>query len=411
MMLFMKRGGSGRRLGRMLAVLALGAGLAGCSGVQNIDEHRNKAESRWWTLRGAMVLDQAEQHFENGDLAQAEAALNEAGRIDPDNPGVLTLAGRIAIERGELERAALTLRTAIEAAPAAAAPRYYLGIIEQRWQRPQAARDRYAEAAERQPDNAEYVLALAEAEVALGAPEKAVMILSERLDYFAQPAELHHALAQVLLLMDERSGAIEHLREAATLDPARKSYQAELGIQLLASGKPQEAIDTLSPLLNDPVQQERRDLQRALAHANRESGRWAEARRLYRELSRQPEPSAEDLLHLAAVSWHLRDYAGAETAAGLAHDLSPMEPEAMIWLGLTARQRGDHGRALAWFRSATETHPSSVEAWALYGVALEQVGQRREARSAYERAESLDPGNERVRALLSRGSFGSTPSS
>ncbi|MEQ9455317.1 MAG: tetratricopeptide repeat protein [Phycisphaeraceae bacterium] len=382
-----------------MCLLFLAGVLGGCSGVPGIAEHREGAESRWWTLRGSMVLEQAEQHFDNGDLGQAEAALNEAARIDPDNAEVLTLAGRIAIERGELERAALTLRTAIEAVPEAAAPRYYLGIIEQRWQRPQAARERYSEAVERAPDNPEYVLALAESEVALGRDDKAAEILTERLDYFAQPAELHHALAQVLLLKDRKREAIDHLRQAVTLDPDRVEFRAELGIQLVAAGRSVEAIDLLTPLLSDPIQQTRRDLRRALARANRDAGRWSEARRLYRELVRESEPSADDLMHLAAVSWELGDFGGAETAAGRAHDLSPRDPEAMIWLGLAARQRNDHQRALGWFRSATEVSPNHAKAWALYGVGLEQVGRRDEAIGAYRRASQLDPTNARFRAL------------
>ncbi|WP_428388139.1 tetratricopeptide repeat protein [Mucisphaera sp.] len=399
------RGGVGRkrraaqRLTLFLSVSLLVGLAAGCQSNAAMEAHKSQADDRWWSLRGNMILEQANQHFENEDLAQAEAALNEAARIDPDNPGVMTLAGRIAIERGELERAALTLRTAADIDPEAAEPHYLLAIIEQRWQRRQAARDRYEQAAKLDPDNPEYLLALAEAEVALGQHKAAINRLAANLDYFAQHAELHHSLGQIMLLTNQTDEAIEHLRHAASLEPDRITYQTELAIQLSKTGEHDEAITHLATLIARPELADRLDLQRALAHAYEQAGRYAEARRTYRQLARVPNPDIKDLLSLANTSYHLRDLDSAEAAAARAHEIQPNNPQALIALGLAAVHRNNHARALAWFEAATRARQAPAEAWALYGIQLDRLGRTTEARSAYEQAYILNPNDPQIRQL------------
>ncbi|QDU70203.1 tetratricopeptide repeat protein [Mucisphaera calidilacus] len=391
-----------RQFGVLFAVALAAVFAIGCESTRDVDQHKVEADARWWDLRGNMILEQAQYQFDNSELDQAEATLHEAMRISPENPRLLILAGRIALERGELERAAIALRSAAEADPQDAVAHYYLGIVEQRWQRTQAARDHYARAAELDPDNLEYLLAHAESEVALGNDAQAVALMEQRLGYFAHHAALHHALGRAMVLVDRRVEALDHLHEAAILDPDNLTYRTDLAFELVDSGQPEEAGRILAELLKDPRYAERHDLRRAYARACEEASRWAEARRLYRDLCQKQDPLAQDLLGLARMSWQLGDATGAERAAARVIERHPNNSAAMIWLGLAALERDDALQASRWFEMVTALTPEDAQGWALYGTSLQRLGRLPEAVEAYRKAHEIDPGNPQIRALLSQ---------
>ena len=95
----------------LLAVVLLG----GCA--NNKTQHAkwvDNADARWNGMRASALTDMAQGQFDAGQLDQAHATIRDAASIDPDDPAVHLLAGRIALENSLLERAYKHFGTCID---------------------------------------------------------------------------------------------------------------------------------------------------------------------------------------------------------------------------------------------------------------------------------------------------------
>ena len=118
------------------------AGLPGCHNGSKAERHQQwvkDGQTRWHNLRSNVILETAQRDFDAGKLDQAEKKISEAASVDTTNPRLFNLAGRIYLERGELEKAFSTFSHAIVLDDNAVAPMsepyYFQGVILQRWQR------------------------------------------------------------------------------------------------------------------------------------------------------------------------------------------------------------------------------------------------------------------------------------
>ncbi|MEM9294522.1 MAG: hypothetical protein AAGA57_01865, partial [Planctomycetota bacterium] len=76
---------------------------AGCNW-QPYDEQKQEVSQGYFRVRSALMIELAQGHFNSGQLDEAERVVSDAAEIDPLSPGLHLLAGRIALERGQLER-------------------------------------------------------------------------------------------------------------------------------------------------------------------------------------------------------------------------------------------------------------------------------------------------------------------
>ena len=107
--------------------------LLGCQ--DTLVEEKVDAKNRWLELRSSMMLDMAQQQFNTGDLTQARKTVRNGLSIDPTNPYLHVLAGRIALERSKLERAYHLFNAALALQPKNAEACYSQRLVMQRWQR------------------------------------------------------------------------------------------------------------------------------------------------------------------------------------------------------------------------------------------------------------------------------------
>ena len=110
--------------------------FAGCAGKHDTHEEAVKqADGRWKSVRSAMMLEMAEQQFLTKQLDLAEKTVKEAANVDPENPRLHLLAGRIELEKGKLERAYNFFDKSIELTPEGMVfpePHYYKALVFQR---------------------------------------------------------------------------------------------------------------------------------------------------------------------------------------------------------------------------------------------------------------------------------------
>ena len=384
-----------------VAVLAT-AVLAGCS--DNKATHKENvtaAKKRWQTMRSTQMLAMAQQQFDTGDLETAESTLLEAISVDPQNARLHVLAGRIGLERSELERAHQRFTRAIEYDDEFAYAHYYRGIVLQRWKQYPEARAAYERAWELQPDNVVFLLAISEMHVALGDIDAAVALLEGKVGYFAHNGGIRLALGQLYGLKNDFKSAARWTREAAILIPDDTGVQEDLAYTQLKAGLYAEAARTFERLTRQTNATDRPALFHAVARAYTETDRLQDAKAVYLDLRRAHPRDAEVWIKLAEIAWADEQYTDALFAARRAITFAKDRPEAYIIAGMVWQKRDRTAEALEMFDTAARVAPDSAEPLLLRGITLQRAGKLAAAAEAYREAKQRQPNDARVDQLLS----------
>lgn len=384
-----------------LAALILGAtSLIGCT--NSHQEWKDDATSRWNGIRSAAMLDMARSQFEAGALDQAEKTINEAAGVDASNPQLHLMAGRICLERGQLERAYRLFQLSMELDETNADTFYYQGVVLQRWHQHEAALDAYQKAYELEADRANRMLAVAETYVALDRTDDAIALLEEKKYYFDQNAGLRAMLGHLYNMKSESKLAVENFRQATMLDPENIRFQEELALAQVAANAHADAAGTLKMLLERPEYSERNDLKRSLATAEAKLGRTAAARQIYIDLTRHDPTNTADWIRLGELCWKSEDLGGALIAANRAITLAPQRHEGYLLSGLVWQKREKIENALEMFDRAAELAPQDSTALILRGISLQKTDRHAAAAEAYSEALKRNPEDVRAQRLLAQ---------
>ncbi len=401
----------------LAATLAAAGSLTGCAAKSQHEKNKAAAESRWQDLRSHVMLETAQNQFSSGQIEQANKTVNDAARVDPNNPKLFTLAGRIALEKGELEYAfklfarAILLQTPptdAELTPEQQArfafkdpePYYYQGVVLQRWQKHAEALERYQAAHRIQPDNAARLLAVAETLITLGRYDEAVTELESRLNYFDSNAAIRVTLGHVYGLKGEPETAVAYYRNAAVLAPDDPIIREELARTLLLAGDPEGAAEVLAELLGKHDYKNRTDLMRRLASAQLEAGRIADARQTCIDLTNVERDRASDWIKLGELSWRLEDLGGTLIAANKVMELAPNRHEGYLMAGMVWQKRERLADALRLYDHAAKLVPHDTMPLLMRGLALQQAGKSAAAIRAFEQALERNPDDSRAKRLL-----------
>ena len=391
-----------RRTLTCLVLAAAAVGLTACSAQKSKGHVKavNEANNRWKQVRSGMVLQSAQRYFDAGDLDQAEKSLIEALSVDPSNPLLHILAGRIALERGQLERAFGRLETSIGFDDSIPAAYYFQGIVLQRWQRYEEAHTRYSKAYELEADNLAYFLAKIEMLVALDRAAEAYGLAADKIVYFDTSPGIRMAAGRLAIMLGEVDTALEYFDEASMLQPDDLQIKEELARLKIRLGRDREAISDLESLTSHPDMAKRTDLKTDLAAAYRRTGRLVEAKQLYLQLSRKQPRNASYWIELGEIAWSQNDTSGALLAGSRAMALAPDQPEGYLVAGLVWQKRGQHDRALQLFDRAAQVAPDNADALILRGISLQKSGNVAAAADAYSEALRRQPTDSRAKQLL-----------
>lgn len=401
-----------RTLTHATLTLSLAAGLGGCHQQGAFTkEGSNQAKEAWNGVKSSISLEMAEQHFNSGQLVLAEKTVGDALSQDPKNPGLYLLAGRIALENSELESAYLRLDKSIEYGEALednkytrekkAKPYYYQGIIDQRWQRYESAKEKYTLAYERDGENVSYFLARIEMMVQMGELEAAVAELEAKTTYFDQNPTVRAMLGHVYRRLGNHEKAALWFSQAATLAPEDMKLREELARAQFEVGHYNEAARTLRELTRKDYGSQRTDLYRLLAETYVLMNKLNEARGVYSELTGIDRTSTQDWAKLGELAYRLGDEGSALQAANQLITLAPDDHRGYLLAGMVWNKRERLDRALSMFDRAAELAPDETTPLILRGIALQKSDKPAAAADAYKQALKIDPDDARAQRLLS----------
>ena len=372
--------------------------LLGCQ--DTLVEEKVDAKNRWLELRSSMMLDMAQQQFNTGDLTQARKTVRNGLSIDPTNPYLHVLAGRIALERSKLERAYHLFNAALDLQPKNAEACYYQGLVMQRWQRYDGSLEFYRKAYDFEPDNPAYLLAVSELLVELDGVDDAIRLLEDKRQYFDQNAGIRAAIGHLYYMKGQPAVAADYFHQASLLDPDSTKLQEGLAFSLAAAGKHDQAIEVFTRILKDPDNKGRADIKRALASAYLKTDHSKEAHAVLIELARGPKGDVTDWIKLGGLSYRLGSLGGALQAASKVMNLAPDRHEGYLLAGMVWQRRENLNNALEMFDRAAAAAPASTEPLILRGLSLQKAGRLAAAAEAYQEALRRQPDDTRAVQLL-----------
>jgi tetratricopeptide (TPR) repeat protein len=371
-------------------------------------------------------VEEAFRHFQKNDLAAAEAILVGL----PDHPSALHLLGVLRVRQHRLPEAAELLARSVAIQPREAQSQFNLGKVQAALGRQEEAvgslraalaldakhsdaalllgkalhgLGRFDEAAEfyrqflaAQPGNIGVRLSLGQALISASRPQEAEPLLSSAVHETTDPrlgADIHQAMA--LVHRGTRPGvALEHLKRAQTLDPARDGLEYERAELLEELHRFEDAKAAYRQILE-------RQPTNAKAH-------YAYNELLYRLgdsegflASYDNAPRTRELM-LAKAQFLLN--AGHHKEAERCYRDTIVRysgcKEASLGAGLALVKGGNYADAVAVLEDLAQQYPDSPEIYCNLAGALTQAGDPHKANVMAARALDIEPANQVALAML-----------
>lgn len=325
----------------LLALLAIAAVLlSACGGSQ--------ARYDAYVARGTRYLDA-------GDLTRAQIEIRNALQVRPKAPQALYLYGRVAEQRGNLREAVNAYQSAIDVQPDYDAARAPLGRL--------------------------YALG--------GMPERALAIIGPALARHPNSAELLIVRAGVNSKLDKPDLARADAERAVQLDPA-----SEQGVPLLAgiytnAGESAKALTLVQQAVEQRPQSA--DLRALLADLYLSAGQFAPAQEQMSKIIELRPKLFQARLNLARAYSHNHQLDDAERVLQEAVKGLPDNDDAKLALvdfTATERSREQGERVLRAFIGAA---PEDYTLRLALGALLDRSGRRDEAVAAYQEVVQRDP--------------------
>jgi Flp pilus assembly protein TadD len=378
--------------------LVLAATMVGCANHQKTQ--KEAAQKQWNDARAAVLYSLAKDQYGTGNFDKARQTVDEGLKMDPANEGLHLLAAKLAIEQGQLESAEIDLKQAQQLNPKDAEADYLLGVVYQRWQKPDTAFDCYTHASDKAPAELAYIMARAEMLVAMDRQKDALALLQEKVVYFEHSPVIRDAVGQLLMQMHRPDEAVAMFRQASVLATDDLSIREHLALAQYANKQYSDACDTLTRLTNDSKYAKRADLLSALGECQLQIGHVRDARDTYESAAQIAPASASVWLGVAKSALQLGDIRRAELSLHRAISLDATSSESQLLMGYMRMNQGKLNEALLCFRKATALDPNDPVGLCMVGLTLEKQGHSDQAVECYAKALKLKPGDELAKRLM-----------
>jgi tetratricopeptide (TPR) repeat protein len=340
--------------GLLTALLATGCNLPNAQ-----FEARAQAQKRWNEARAQVKAQLAAEQLAAGNVADASTEVSKALSLNPENTGLIVLRARTALASGDTATALPLLERVSGDETHKAEVAYLLGVIWQQRLRWEDALDCFARAAEADPSESAYFVAVVQALLQLGKPTEALEYLRGNEDRFGWTPAYHAALAECQEQLGRWSEAAAAWRMVA--DSSNDASVIErLATALHHAGRCTEALPLLQERIDAEQQNEPDTLRRMLADCLVEEGRLDAARaQLVKILDQQPR-----------------------------------DGEALLLLARVHAQEGRYELALRTVRRAIDVQQDRFEPLELAAAIAFRTGQRAQAAAFARRAEAVLPGHD-----------------
>lgn len=398
------RSNARRSLSLLTLAGAASIALGGCAGMKgaHTQKFREEAQQRMAQMKAATEYDMAQQQFLAGDLEKALRSIDRSVSLNDKVARSHTLRGRILIEQGRLEAALAAFEKSAEIDATSAEPRYYKGIVFERFNDFEKAMEEYDAAFKADPSNAQYLLAAVEMLIDQGDLDAAEHRLATSGKDFAHSAGVRQALGHIAAMRGDYETAASLFSEASLLAPDDPALLEDLGRAQLAAGQFAAAEATLRRATATPAMQSRTDLRLLRSSALMQLNKPVEAREILTQVVRSEEgqQDAQAWIDLGNVALVLNDWFNVREAGRRAVSIAPQRAEGYVLSAMHLRHENKPDQALAALEQALRRDATDTSAPKLAAVILAERGENELARAQLEIALERDPKDTQAQRLL-----------
>ncbi len=350
-----------------LTALAL---LCGCQAPQQ--KAQVEATQRWNVARAQVKARLAADQFAAGDLAAAAKEMNEARKLDPENPALVPLQARIWLAEGKLGPAAALLEKAGHQSPPDAEAVYLLGVVRQQQEKWDAALAAYEQAAALEPAEPHYAATVAQTYLQRREPQRALEFLDSVAASLSWLDDYQAARAEACEQAGDWAGAATAWQRIAQGPGADVTIRERLADALYRAGRFDEAVPLLEALCDQPDAGAARRNRVQLVEGLLAAGRPAAAREQAQALVQGHPNDAPALRLLARTLAAEGDCAAARRVIGQALAADADDPLTMELAAALAWREGEFDAAAALAGRLAQRQPGNVGAARI----LERAAQR-----------------------------------
>lgn len=277
-----------------------------------------------------------------------------------------------------------------------------LGEIYMRSRAYDKAVDVYHRARSSDPNNTEILSALAMAYRFNKEIPKAIEIYESLAELQEDNLQVHASVGLLSIQSGNFEKAVRAFRHADRLQPNNFDFLRSLGFALVQLKRPNEALDVLERAASINS----RDLltMNLLAPIYQNQHRYAQSDSVFDRILIF-EPNNEVILNNYSYSLAERKVRldKARQMIEKALKKAPENGHYLDTMGWVLFQQEEYAQALLYTQRAVAVHPNSEEVWAHIGEIQLKLGNIKEARSAFEKAQTINPNNsqltEKINAL------------
>lgn len=338
--------------------------LAGCAAPpKNLG--KVEAKARWEQMRAKVKRQLAERNFEGGQIDDALKICQEVLALDGASLDSYLLMARIQLEKGQMAAAEAALDNASGLGQDVPDLAYLRGMLAERREQMSDAFEWYQKAYEAKPSEVDYLVAYAESMLAAGQIDPAIELLTKRERDFEQEARVQVLFGQALALGGRHSDASDAYLSALRLTSTDPLLREEASLVLLAAKRVDEAQVVLEPLFATLKDHPSPAIVEALAGALLNVNRVDRATILLETAATEhPESFGINLL-LGKAYLMLDKPRQAQEAAHRACRLKPRSAEARLLLAYSAFVAGNYDQAIATSQEIIAANPNDAEAISL----------------------------------------------
>lgn len=372
---------------RKTVITLITIALAVCAGCESQAQSRKAAKQRWESASGQIKLALAEQQYEQGDYEKAAQTLQGCLTGESVNPQARVLYGKLLLAKGHHYEAIGQLEAALKSDEKLHEGWYWLGVAAQQERDYPEACKYYEKALSLEAGNVDYILAVAEAQVARGNYLEAEKVLTEKMTALPDEMSLKIAAADLMCRLGESEQAIELYKHAMLMTNDDDGIAESLGYCYALSDRWDEAAEIFNRLIEQCKDEQRKKAcleMTALCSMN--SSQYGRAVNCYSRLSVSERNNAEIWMKMGQAALG----AGAANRAFMcgqkALTLRAGYADAIALIGCAQYAGGNYDGAIKSFEKIASDKKNGGFSWLMRARCYERLGQISKAEGAYKKA-------------------------
>ena len=391
-------------LRKAIAMTAVIVCLGGV-GCESQSANKELARGQWEKSSAGIKLNLAQEKYDNNCFDEAGKIVSECVIADPDNAQAHLLHGKLLLADDKETEALRELQLAVELDEKLDEGWYWLGLAMQGQERSRQALLYYDKALALNPDNVDYILAVAETYAEEEQLQEAIELLEEKMAVIPREVSLKAAAADLMWRLGKNERAIELYKQAMLMKEDNSNIAEALGYCYLFSSRWSEGAEIFNKLVRQCRDEQKKKLYlQAAALCSVNCAQYNKAVNCYNELSVEEKDNAEIWVKMGQAALGAGAAEKAFMCGERALALQPDDADAIALTGCAQYSMGYYTAAIKSFEKISSDEKNGAISWLMRARCYERLGQRDKAGRAYKKALEIKPDSE-LGDFLAKGRY------